>query len=74
MNEQSYEFWRKLFREHDFIPFDCIRPKILSDFKISYWYRFNILLYVQRQSIAALAPEILNTRIDDDARIQTFPH
>ena len=56
INEQPYEFWRQRFERRGFITFDAVRPAIVHDKKISYWYRYNLLLFIRRE----LLPEIPN--------------
>ena len=56
INEQPYEFWRQRFERRGFITFDAVRPAIVHDKKISYWYRYNLLLFIKRE----LLPEIPN--------------
>jgi hypothetical protein len=47
INEQPYEFWRKKFERRGFVTFDAVRPAIAGDNKISYWYRYNSLLFIR---------------------------
>ena len=56
INEQPYEFWRRKFERRGFITIDAVRPTIINDKKISYWYRYNLLLFIRRE----LLPEIPN--------------
>jgi len=48
INEQWPEFWKKLFRSFDYECLDPIRPRILFDAGVEWWYKQNILLYVSR--------------------------
>ena len=54
INEQSYDYWRQLFAQKDFVAFDSIRPKILDDKSIEAWYRYNTFLYIRRKKVAAV--------------------
>jgi SAM-dependent methyltransferase len=54
INEQPYEFWRHKFERLGFVPVDAVRPAIVKDKRISFWYRYNTLLFVRRE----LLPEI----------------
>lgn len=54
INEQDYDYWRKLFAEQGFVACDCVRPLIQNDRKISYWYRYNTLLYVRNEILSEL--------------------
>jgi hypothetical protein len=47
INEQAYEFWRQKFERRGFITVDAVRPAIAEDNRISYWYRYNSLLFVR---------------------------
>lgn len=69
INERPLEFWRDLFLLHGYHAFDCIRPRIQDDRRISFWYRFNILLYVHESRIADLPEAVQATRIPDGAGI-----
>jgi SAM-dependent methyltransferase len=62
VNEQWQDYWARLFAEHDFVPIDCIRPRIWNDEAVAWWYCQNILVYCAREALqhfseaAALAP------------------
>lgn len=49
VNEQWPSYWAKLFFEHDYIPFDYFRNKIWKNEKIEWWYRQNLLAYIDRK-------------------------
>jgi hypothetical protein len=69
VNEQPYEFWRKRLAAHGFDPYDFVRPKIANDPRISFWYRYNCLLYVRREHQAGLRPEVHQSRVPDGVTI-----
>ena len=69
VNEQPYEYWRKLFAKHGYVPFDPVRPWLAGDASISFWYRFNILLYVRRDLEGGLPMSIAETRIADASSV-----
>jgi SAM-dependent methyltransferase len=48
LNCQWPDYWQKLFRKHDYLAFDIIRPQIWNDDTIEFWYRQNSILYVRR--------------------------
>ena len=54
VNEQPYEYWRRLFANRGFVAIDCLRPLLAQDPSISPWYRYNTLLYIR----AAQPPQI----------------
>ena len=56
LNENWLEFWAILFRRHDFAPVDLIRPAIWCNSKISYWYRQNIMLFVNKTKAMTVFP------------------
>lgn len=58
INEQPYEFWRKKIEERGFATADAIRPLILKDRKISYWYRYNTLLFIRRDLLAGIGESL----------------
>jgi hypothetical protein len=55
INEQSYDFWKALFREHGYIALDCLRPMIYRKHAIPFWYRYNSILYVKSEAIGKLS-------------------
>lgn len=69
INEQPYDYWRERFARHGFVAFDPVRPKLAGDASISFWYRFNTLLYVHHDVVASLPPEIAATRIPEALRV-----
>lgn len=50
LNEQRPTYWARLFGEHDFIPFDLLRPTFWSDDRIPFWYRQNSFIYVKKDT------------------------
>lgn len=58
VNERSCEFWRNELARHGFVALDLVRPLILGDTKISFWYRYNVILYVRSELVRTLAPDI----------------
>jgi Methyltransferase domain len=54
INEQPYEFWRTKFEARGFVTVDVVRPSIVRDKRISYWYRYNSLLFVRRERLLDL--------------------
>jgi SAM-dependent methyltransferase len=52
VNQQWPDYWSKLFASKDFVPVDCIRKRIWSDSRISWWFRQNIVLYVHKEHLA----------------------
>jgi SAM-dependent methyltransferase len=69
VNEQPYEYWRAKFRKHGFDPYDYVRPRIANDKSVSFWYRYNTLLYVRADVTATLPKSVSGSRIDDNQTI-----
>jgi SAM-dependent methyltransferase len=69
INEQSYEYWRAIFARKGYVPFDCLRPRIMNDRRIEAWYRYNALLYVSRSAISSLPAILRASRLPDDEPI-----
>ncbi len=55
VNEQPYEYWRRRFARRDFVAVDGLRPQIIDNKQISYWYRYNSILYVRRDALALIS-------------------
>jgi SAM-dependent methyltransferase len=66
VNEQPLGYWRDIFRQKGYVAIDYLRPLIFQDAEIEPWYRYNILLYVAEDHVAAL-PEMLRSRLVSDA-------
>lgn len=45
-NEQYPEYWKKKFMSQGFVAIDCLREKIWNNTEIEWWYRQNILFFV----------------------------
>jgi SAM-dependent methyltransferase len=65
INERPFEYWRTLFRQRGFVLFDYVRPQIADRADISFWYRYNVFLYVREDRIAKLPQAIAATRLRD---------
>ena len=63
VNEQPYEFWRRLFAARGFEAFDYVRPAIKDDKLVSYWYRYNIILYMHRDRISFAPERVRRTQV-----------
>ena len=64
INEQPLGYWRDLFAARGYRAFDYVRPRILGDAAIEWWYRYNILLYVHESRVSELPQEVLDTEVD----------
>lgn len=47
LNEQWQDYWAILFKEHGFVPIDCIRPAIWNNPNVDLIYAQNTILYVR---------------------------
>lgn len=56
INEQPYEYWRQKLAARGYVACDCLRPRLLGNQQISFWYRYNTLLYVHKDHFSN-APE-----------------
>lgn len=52
VNEQWPVYWQSLFARHNYAVLDPIRPMVWRDERIAWWYRCNMLLYVDREHVA----------------------
>jgi SAM-dependent methyltransferase len=55
INEKPYEYWREKFEQRGFVTIDAVRPAIADDKKVSYWYRYNTVLFVRKELLAELS-------------------
>lgn len=77
VNEQGYDFWRSLFRAHNYFVFDCIRPEISQALSVEPWYRYNTFLYVHKDSLTQLPKKLRSTQVADGTSlrdISPFPY
>jgi hypothetical protein len=56
VNEQWPEYWQQRFRTCGFRMFDEIRPRVREDLRVCWWYRQNLVLYVNDTGLAAHPP------------------
>jgi hypothetical protein len=45
VNEQWQFYWSRLFAKRGYLTLDCIRPHLIGDARVDWWYRQNILVY-----------------------------
>lgn len=69
INERPYEYWRRLFNDRGFAVFDWVRPLIVADQRISFWYRYNLFLYVRREHISTLPATIAATSVPEHVEL-----
>lgn len=68
VNEQPCEFWRSLFAEAGFVPFDFLRPR-LEGSRVESWYAQNTLLYARESASETLPAEVRSARVPEGAAI-----
>ena len=69
VNEQPYDYWRQKFRAHGFEPYDYIRPLIANDKAVSFWYRYNTILYIHENQHSTLPESIRTTHVATQSEI-----
>lgn len=65
VNERPYEYWRSGLGRHGFVAIDAVRPAIAGDAAISYWYRYNLFLYVRRGELDNLDRRLSSLLVPD---------
>jgi hypothetical protein len=53
INEQWPSYWRELFAQAGFEMLDPIRPRIMHDERVKWWYRQNVVMFVSRAALSA---------------------
>jgi SAM-dependent methyltransferase len=66
VNEQSGDYWRRLFRNHDYVAVDCLRPLLMREPAIPAWYRYNMMMYVERAQLDRINPFARQFLLRDD--------
>lgn len=69
INEQSYEYWRSIFYEYDYVPIDFIRPIIRNVNGIEPWYSYNIILYVSTDYLINLPQSVKECIVPEGQQI-----
>ena len=72
LNEQAGAYWQRLFLDHDYVAVDCLRPLLIGEKKIPAWYRYNIMLYVQRSRMEEISPFARKFQIRDGELISDY--
>lgn len=69
INEQPAEYWRILFRAHDYLPIDLVRPRVQDDRAVKRWYRYNTLLYARSEALPRLPASARQMLLPDNLPI-----
>jgi SAM-dependent methyltransferase len=73
VNCQWPDYWQDLFKTHDYVAFDLIRPQVWDDDSVDFWYRQNSILYVKRATAERHA--VLRTALAGaDRRVKRMVH
>lgn len=52
INEQWPEYWEEKFASHGYVAVDCIRRKVWSNKKVSFFYAQNMFFFVKKDMIS----------------------
>jgi len=52
VNERWPNYWSTLFAKHGYASFDVIRERIWLDERIAWWFRQNLILYIDRERVS----------------------
>lgn len=72
VNERPLKFWRGLFAERGYQPFDFLRPQIKDNAQIEPWYRYNTILYVHEAAVERLPDSVMATAVRSDEGFTDF--
>ena len=72
INENNLEYWRYLFRENDYFPYDVIRKNFAFIKSIAPWYRYNTLLYVNDEGKLKLSKLFLREIVSDNEGLKSY--
>jgi hypothetical protein len=66
VNEKPYSYWRSLFSDRGYLMLDLIRPFLKDNSGVQPWYRYNTFVFVRRDHLATMAPELQGFQVSDD--------
>jgi SAM-dependent methyltransferase len=69
VNERPYAYWRELFARRGYVMLDVVRPAVLDNKSVEWWYRYNTFLFVAESTLAALPPAARACRLDGPATV-----
>ncbi|MEK9657148.1 MAG: class I SAM-dependent methyltransferase [bacterium] len=72
INEQPLSYWFELFQKHNFEAYDCIRPYIINDKRVEYYYRNNILLYIHKSVNKKVTLQLEKYKVSSGSNIKDF--
>ncbi|MEO0397772.1 MAG: methyltransferase domain-containing protein, partial [Cyanobacteria bacterium P01_A01_bin.137] len=70
INEQSYEYWRRLFAQHEYVALDYIRPLLFDESSVKQWYRYNTFMFVARDAVTTLPVSMQNSIVPENQKLK----
>lgn len=70
VNEQPYEYWRQKFAARGYVACDCLRLRLAGNQRISFWYRYNTLLYLREDRLREAPEEVHASVIPQGAPVR----
>lgn len=58
INERPLNYWRSLFAAEGYVACDFVRPRIAAEKEISFWYRFNTVLYIKESRLEEVSATV----------------
>ena len=65
VNEQPYDYWRRLFAARGYVATDVVRPEIARDPTVEPWYRYNTFVFVHERKLGELKDTIGHATIPE---------
>lgn len=71
INCQPLQFWVDLFNKKNYQCFDFLRPKLIKNNQVDFWYKQNILVFVKNEKTDNFIKQGLN--IDNEPHFYYYP-
>jgi len=72
VNERPFGYWRKLFQQHGFVALDPLRPRLIAQAEVAWWYRYGLLLYVREPVFSCLPEPLQESLVAPGIRIPDY--
>ena len=72
VNERPWEYWRKLFADRGYHIYDFVRPKVLTDSNVFFWYRHNTFLFAHESIVDQLPEAIRETEVPSSVALRSY--
>jgi len=72
INENDLEYWRNLFRINGYYTYDLLRKQFDSNFNIAPWYRFNTLIYANKEGTENMSNTLLKEFISENDALKSY--